>query len=116
MFPIRRRLDPCPGSSIRRLPRSGFASAPACWRMRGAMPWRWQPTRWATITGPWAAGPTRLGGSRSAGVWQRSGAHPWLNVMDDTHHFVFLIDQVPMRFYRGLAHDPTVRTLRRQEG
>jgi len=44
-----------------------------------------------------------------------SGAHPWLNVMDDTHHFVFLIDQVPVRFYRGLADDPTVRTLRRQE-
>jgi hypothetical protein len=44
-----------------------------------------------------------------------SGAHPWLNVMDETHHFVFLIDQVPVRFYRGLADDPTVRTLRRQE-
>jgi len=44
-----------------------------------------------------------------------SGAHAWLRVMDDSHHFVFLIDQVPVRFYRGLAEDPTVRTLRRQE-
>jgi hypothetical protein len=44
-----------------------------------------------------------------------SGAHGWLRVMDDSHHFVFLIEQVPVRFYRGLAEDPTVRTLRRHE-
>jgi hypothetical protein len=44
-----------------------------------------------------------------------SGAHAWLKVMDDSHHFVFLIDAVPVRFYRGLADDPTARTLRRQE-
>jgi hypothetical protein len=43
-----------------------------------------------------------------------SGAHAWLSVMDDSHHFVFLIEPVPVRFYRGLAEDPTVRTLRRQ--
>ena len=35
--------------------------------------------------------------------------------MDDSHHFIFLIEQVPVRFYRGLAEDPTVRTLRRHE-
>ena len=44
-----------------------------------------------------------------------SRSHPWLRVMDDSHHFVFLIDQVPVRFYRGLADEPTNRTLRRQE-
>jgi hypothetical protein len=44
-----------------------------------------------------------------------SGAHGWLRVMDDSHHFVFLVDQVPVRFYRGLAEDPTARTLRRHE-
>jgi hypothetical protein len=44
-----------------------------------------------------------------------SGDHAWLSVMDDSHHFVFLIDKVPVRFYRGFADDPTVRTLRRQE-
>ena len=44
-----------------------------------------------------------------------SGAHTWLRVMADSHHFVFLIEQVPVRFYRGLAEDPTVRTLRRHE-
>jgi hypothetical protein len=44
-----------------------------------------------------------------------SKAHDWLRVMDDSHHFVFLIEQVPVRFYRGLAEDPTVRTLRRHE-
>jgi hypothetical protein len=41
--------------------------------------------------------------------------HSWLSVMDDSHHFVFLIDQVPVRFYRGFAEEPTARTLRRQE-
>ena len=35
--------------------------------------------------------------------------------MDDSHHFVFLVDQVPVRFYRGFAEEPTTRTLRRQE-
>ena len=44
-----------------------------------------------------------------------SGTHGWLRVMDDSHHFVFLVDDVPVRFYRGLAEDPTVRTLRRHE-
>jgi hypothetical protein len=44
-----------------------------------------------------------------------SRAHPWLHVLDDSHHFVFLIDQVPVRFYRGFAEEPTGRTLRRQE-
>ena len=44
-----------------------------------------------------------------------SRKHSWLRVMDDSHHFVFLIEQVPVRFYRGLADDPTLRTLRRQE-
>jgi len=44
-----------------------------------------------------------------------AGTHAWLRVMDDSHHFVFLIEDVPVRFYRGPADDPTVRTLRRQE-
>jgi hypothetical protein len=44
-----------------------------------------------------------------------SGTHAWLRIMDDSHHFVFLIDEVPVRFYRGSADDPTARTLRRQE-
>jgi hypothetical protein len=44
-----------------------------------------------------------------------AGEHPWLKVLDDSHHFVFLIDRVPVRFYRGAADDPTDRTLRRQE-
>lgn len=44
-----------------------------------------------------------------------SRQHPWLRVMDASHHFVFLIDQVPVRFYRGAADEPTTRTLRRHE-
>ncbi len=44
-----------------------------------------------------------------------SGSHSWLSVMDESHHFVFLIESVPVRFYRGFAEEPTARTLRRQE-
>lgn len=45
-----------------------------------------------------------------------SGTSPWLRVLDESHHFVFLIDQVPVRFYRGQADEPTTRTLRRLNG
>lgn len=44
-----------------------------------------------------------------------AGRFPWLKVLDDTHHFVFLIDGVPVRFYRGEAEEPTKRTLRQQQ-
>ena len=43
------------------------------------------------------------------------GLHPWLRVLDDSHHFVFLIEGVPVRFYRGDAEEPTRRTLQQQE-
>jgi hypothetical protein len=49
----------------------------------------------------------------------RSGDYPWLEVLDDSAHFVFVIgthgNGVPVRFYRGAADEPTERTLRRQE-
>ncbi|MFC7542477.1 hypothetical protein ACFQU2_27455 [Siccirubricoccus deserti] len=49
----------------------------------------------------------------------QSGDYPWLEVLDDSAHFVFVIGSnghgVPVRFYRGAAEDPTDRTLRRQE-
>ena len=38
----------------------------------------------------------------------------WLSVLDQSSHFVFLIQDVPMRFFRGSADEPTARTLRRQ--
>ena len=44
-----------------------------------------------------------------------SGRYPWLGVLEDTQHFVFLIEGVPVRFFRGDAEDPTKRTLRQQE-
>ena len=48
-----------------------------------------------------------------------SGEYPWLEVLDSSAHFVFLIGGngggVPVRFYRGPADEPTGRTLRRQE-
>ena len=42
------------------------------------------------------------------------GTYNWLTVLDESHHFVFLIEDVPIRFYRGSADEPTSRTLRRQ--
>ena len=44
-----------------------------------------------------------------------AGVHAWLRVLDGTQHFVFLIEGVPVRFFRGDAEDPTKRTLRQQE-
>jgi len=43
-----------------------------------------------------------------------AGRYNWLNVLDGSHHFVFLIEDVPVRFFRGAADEPTARTLRRQ--
>ncbi len=49
----------------------------------------------------------------------QSGDYPWLEVLDDSAHFVFVIgangNGVPVRFCRGAADEPTERTLRRQE-
>ena len=64
---------------------------------------------WSVGCRAYAFGKQRLKRAASARV------HPWLRVMDDSHHFVFLIEQVPVRFYRGFAEEPTMRTLRRQE-
>jgi hypothetical protein len=44
-----------------------------------------------------------------------AGRYPWLKVLDGAQHFVFLIDGVPVRFYRGDADEPTQRTLRQQK-
>jgi hypothetical protein len=44
-----------------------------------------------------------------------AGYHRWLQVLDNSNHFIFLIDGVPVRFYRGLADEPTERTLKQQE-
>ncbi|MBY0336947.1 MAG: hypothetical protein K2X11_10050 [Acetobacteraceae bacterium] len=41
--------------------------------------------------------------------------YPWMRVLDGSHHFVFLIEDVPVRFYRGPADDAPERTLKRQE-
>ena len=42
------------------------------------------------------------------------GTYNWLTMLDESHHIVFLIEDVPVRFYRGSADEPTTRTLRRQ--
>ncbi len=36
-------------------------------------------------------------------------------MLDDSHHFFLQIDQVPIRFYRCQADEPTTLTLKRQE-
>jgi len=64
---------------------------------------------WSVGCRAYAFGKQRLKRAASSRI------HSWLSVMDDSHHFVFLIEQVPIRFYRGFAEEPTVRTLRRQE-
>ncbi len=64
---------------------------------------------WSVGCRAYAFGKQRLRRAASSRV------HTWLSIMDDSHHFVFLIEKVPVRFYRGFAEEPTVRTLRRQE-
>lgn len=44
-----------------------------------------------------------------------AGHYPWLRILDESHLFVFLIDAVPVRFYRGPADDPNARILKRQQ-
>jgi hypothetical protein len=56
---------------------------------------------------PWSVGKHRLAQAAN------SGAHNWLGVLDESHAFVFLIEDVPVRFYRGPADEPTPRALRR---
>lgn len=36
----------------------------------------------------------------------------WLEIVDSSKHLIFKIGEVPVRFYRGLAEEPTTRTLR----
>lgn len=43
------------------------------------------------------------------------GRYRWLGVLDETHHFVFMIEGVPVRFFRGDAEEPSKRALRQQE-
>ena len=64
---------------------------------------------WSVGCRAYAFGKQRLRRAASART------HEWLRVMDGSHHFVFLIEQVPVRFYRGSADEPTDRTLRRHE-
>lgn len=44
-----------------------------------------------------------------------AGHYPWLHILDESHLFVFLIQDVPVRFYRGAADDPNARILKRQQ-
>jgi hypothetical protein len=64
---------------------------------------------WSVGCRAYAFGKQRLKRAATSRVYE------WLSVMNDSHHFVFLIENVPVRFYRGFAEEPTVRTLRRQE-
>lgn len=41
-----------------------------------------------------------------------SNKHPWLTALDSSMQFTFKIGTVPVRFYRGLADEPTQRTLK----
>ncbi len=41
-----------------------------------------------------------------------SGRYRWLGIVDPSNQFIFRIGSVPVRFYRGMADEPTARTLR----
>lgn len=41
-------------------------------------------------------------------------AHPWLEILDDELHFVFLVGGVPLRFGRGDHEGPSPHLLRRR--
>src|SRR3954465_13241072 len=63
---------------------------------------------------PWSVGCRAFAFSRHR--LQRaasSGNYPWLAVLDDSTHFVFVIgaegEGVPVRFFRGAADEPTER-------
>jgi hypothetical protein len=62
---------------------------------------------WSVGCRAYAFGRSRLARAAS------SGRHNWLGVLDESNAFVFLIEDVPVRFYRGLADEPTARALRR---
>ena len=65
---------------------------------------------------PWSVGCRAYSFSRhQVKAAAEAGRYPWLKVLDATHHFVFLIEGVPVRFFRGDAEEPNKRTLRLQE-
>lgn len=41
-----------------------------------------------------------------------SGEYPWLQIVDGSLRLIFQIGEVPVRFYKGIADEPTDRTLR----
>lgn len=44
------------------------------------------------------------------------GEFPWLTAMDRSLQLIFKIGEVPVRIYKGLAEEPTGRTLRQSHG
>ncbi len=65
-------------------------------------------TTWSVGCRAYALGPQRM-----RRVAERR-TYNWLSVLDQSDHFVFLIQDVPLRFFRGSADEPTLRTLRCQ--
>jgi hypothetical protein len=45
-------------------------------------------------------------------IIQAAGVVEWLEILDASMQFVFCIDGIPARFYRGEPEDPTARTLK----
>jgi len=72
------------------------------------------PGGWATTVGQSDAAPMPLANSASSERPPRA-CMSGCPSRTDSHHFVFLIEKVPVRFYQGFAWEPTVRTLWRQE-
>lgn len=66
---------------------------------------------------PWSVGCRAYAfGRRRLQRAAETGHYNWLALLDDSTHFVFLIEDLPIRFYRGLAEEPNTRALRRHKG
>ena len=66
-------------------------------------------TSWSVGCRAYAFGQQRIRKAAERGVYN------WLSVLDLSNHFVFMLEDVPVRFFRGSADEPTSRTLRRQQ-
>jgi len=60
---------------------------------------------------PWSLGCEAFEFQRHE-ISQAAEVLPWLQVLNPTMQFVFSVDGVPVRFYKGAPDEPTTRTLK----
>lgn len=62
---------------------------------------------WTLGTNAYAYGKFRIEQAHEA------AQHDWLGIVDKSNQFIFKIGDVPVRFFKGAADEPTARTLRK---